>query len=108
MHGRRKIRRGRFASRRQEAMLGFRINRHENVTPSNERREYVVLGLLSLAAVVSTGILSLSYGTFFEPYFGRVPPLPSIALVVLVNVVSLSILHSHGWFEIYTRKSMRG
>ncbi|HEX4921552.1 MAG TPA: hypothetical protein VFV92_12530, partial [Candidatus Bathyarchaeia archaeon] len=44
----------------------------------------------------------------FEPYFGSIPPLPAIALVMLVGVVSLGFLRSRGWFEIYTRDSFRG
>src|SRR6266516_5163171 len=77
-------------------------------THSNERRQYVALGILSLAVAGLMGVLSLSRGTFFEPYFGSIPPLPAIALVILVGVVSLEFLHSRGWFEIYTADGIRG
>jgi len=57
-----------------------------------------------------TGILSLSQGgaRSFETYFGSIPPLLAIALTALAGFVSLAFLHSRGWFEIYTSKSVRG
>jgi hypothetical protein len=77
-------------------------------TPSNERRQYVALGALSLAVTGLMGILFLFRGTLFEPYFGSIPPLAAIALVILVGVVSLGFLRSRGWFEIYMGDSFRG
>jgi hypothetical protein len=78
-------------------------------TPSNERQQYMALAVLSLGAAGFTGILSLSQGTYFQPYFGRLNPLLAITLVIVLGVVSLRFLHSRGWFEIYTRmKSVRG
>ncbi len=91
---------------------------------TNERHQYVVFGVLSLTVAGLTGILLLSRDTiaqpylgsirvnpadFFQPFFGRIPPLLAIALVAVVGVASLGFLHSRGWFEIYTmRGSWRG
>jgi len=79
-------------------------------TPSHERRQYVAFGVLSLVAVGFTGILSLSQGgaRLFEAYLGSIPPLLAVALTALVGFVSLAFLHSRGWFEIYTSRSVRG
>lgn len=78
-------------------------------TSSNTRQQYLALAILSLGAAVCTGIVSLSHATFFQPYFGSIPPLLAITLITTVGFVSLGFLHSRGWFEIYTRKkSLRG
>lgn len=75
---------------------------------SDERRQYLALGALSLSVAGLTGILSLFRGALFGPYFGSTPPLAVIALVIFAGVVSLGFLRSRGWFEIYTRNSFRG
>lgn len=78
-------------------------------TPSNDRLRYLALAVLSLAAVGSTGILSLSQGHFFQPYFGPLHPMLAIILLSVLGVVSLRFLSSRGWFEIYSsRESLRG
>ena len=78
-------------------------------TPSNTRQQYLALAILSLGAAVCTGIVSLSHATFFQPYFGSIPPLLAITLITTVGFVSLGFLHSRGWFEIYARKKcLRG
>ena len=92
--------------------------REETVSPSmtritenasHEPLQYMALAVLSLGAAGATGILSLSYSTIFQPYFGNMHPLLALAVITLVGVVSLSFLRVRGWFEIYTRRhSLRG
>jgi hypothetical protein len=79
-------------------------------TPTHQRRQYVAFGVLSLVAAGFTGILSLSQdgARLFEAYFGIIPPLLAIAFTALVGFVSLGFLQSHGWFEVYTSRSVRG
>jgi hypothetical protein len=79
-------------------------------TPGHERRQYLAFGVLSLVAAGFTAALSLPQGgaRFFEAYFGSIPPLLAIALTALVGFGSLAFLHSRGWFEIYTSRSVRG
>ena len=77
-------------------------------TRPKDRRQYVALGALPLAVTGLTGILSLSRGAAFEPYFGGIPPLAAIAAVILAGAASLWFLRSRGWFEIYSTGSFRG
>ncbi len=78
-------------------------------TATNDRLQYAVAAVLAFGAAGATGILSLSEGSYFQPYFGNVHPLLVIALVTVLGVVSLSFLNSRGWFQIYaTRKSLKG
>ena len=77
-------------------------------TSSNERQQYRALAVLSFAVAGMMLILSLSRSALFKPYFGDVPPLTAITLVILAGVFSLGFLHSRGWFEIYTRDCFRG
>jgi hypothetical protein len=77
--------------------------------PSNGRRQYIVLAILSLAAAGATAILSLSQRNFFGPYFGNQNPLLVVAFVIPLCFLSLGFLRSHDWFEIYAaRKTLRG
>jgi hypothetical protein len=75
-------------------------------SPSNERAQWLVLAVLMLGTAVLTGFLSISPDRYFQPYFGRVPPLLVVGLVSLIRVVSLSFLRSHG-FEIYVKRKYR-
>lgn len=80
-----------------------------NTTPSNDRPQYLALGLVSLAVIGFTAILSLFPGRPFQPYFGNTHPLVVVALVTVAGVVSLVFLHSRGWFAIVsTGMSRRG
>ncbi len=67
-------------------------------TPTRQQRQYVAFGVLSLAAAGFTGILSLSPGgtTLFETYFGRIPPLLTIAVTTLAGFGSLAFLQTRG------------
>ena len=71
--------------------------------PSDERSQWMVLVVLFLGTAVLTGLLSVSQVRYFQPYFGRVPPLLVVSLVSLVGVVSLRFLRSRG-FAIYARQ----
>lgn len=78
-------------------------------TLTDQWRQYVAFGVLSLVAAGFTGLLALSQSaTFFEAYFGDIPPLLAIAVIALVGFASLAVLQSRGWFEIYTSRSGRG
>jgi len=91
---------------------------------TNEWQQYAAFGVLSLAVAALTGILLMSRDTitksflgivpgnpagFFPPFIGSIHPLLAFALVAVVGVASLGLLHSRGWFEIYTMKgSLQG
>ena len=75
-------------------------------SPSNERAQWLVLAVLCLGTAVLTELLSIFQGRYFQPYFGRIPPLLAVSLVSLVGVVSMSFLRSHG-FEIYAKRENR-
>ena len=77
-------------------------------TTTHGRRQYVAFGVLSLAAVGCTGVLSLSQGgaRLFEPYFLGVPPLLALAATAVVGAASVAFLRSRFGFEIWT--SARG
>jgi uncharacterized membrane protein len=72
--------------------------------PSN-RVQYTVLAVLSLMTLASAGVLSLSNGAFFRPYFGPVNPLLAAGLVIALGFVCLRFLHSRGWFEIFAGRA---
>ena len=75
-------------------------------SPSNERAQWLVLAVLFLGTAVLTGLLSISPDRYFQPYFGRVPPLLVVSLASLIGGVSLRILRSHG-FETYAKGESR-
>lgn len=60
--------------------------------PPNERLQYRVLTVLSLVAIVATGILSLYQDPFFQAYFESIDPLLAMVLVAGLGVVSLGFL----------------
>jgi hypothetical protein len=76
--------------------------------PTN-KLQYAVLSALSLMALASVGVLSVSNGAFFRPYFGSINPLLAAGLVIALGFVCLRFLHSRGWFEIFAgRATLRG
>jgi hypothetical protein len=66
----------------------------------HERKQYLVLGLVSIAAISCTAIVSLFPGTPFQPYLGTINPLVAIVGVVLVGVAALVLLETRRWFVI--------
>ena len=46
-------------------------------------------------------ILSVSNSAFFRPYFGKIPPLAVIGLLIPVGALCLYILYSKGWFYVF-------
>lgn len=79
-------------------------------TRSNDRRQYLAFGVLSLAAAAFTGILLLVQdgARFFAPYFRTLPPLLAILITIALGFVSLGFLVSRGWFQIRSAKMLRG
>ena len=78
-------------------------------TLDNKRLQYMALGLVSLGVIGFTAILSMFPGMPFQKYFGGINPLLAVALVTVAGAVSLSVLHSRGWFTIVsTGKSRQG
>ena len=89
---------------------------------SLDRRQYAAFGVISLAAIGLTAILSFSRATisepylgnipgspsgFFEPFFGDLPPLLMVSAIAVVGAFSLGYLYSRGWFEILPEKGVR-
>jgi hypothetical protein len=68
----------------------------------------MALALVSLVAAGATGILCLFRSTCFRPYFGTINPLLAVALIIVLGTACLRLLHSRGWFEIYTRATPAG
>lgn len=78
-------------------------------TRLHDRGQYLALAILFLGAVGFTGILSLSQGQWFQPYFGNLHPLLVVTVTGVLGSLSLRFLFSHGWFEIFTgRDSLKG
>ena len=78
-------------------------------TPPGDRLQPIMLAVLPLVTIGFTGILSLSPGNFFQPYFGPLHPLFAVVLISVLGVASLRILSSRGWFAIFrSRESLRG
>lgn len=67
----------------------------------NLQRQYVAFAVLSIGTLVAAGILSLFEGAVFQPYFGIIKPQFAIGIGVALGFVSLTILYTRGWFEIY-------
>ncbi len=76
----------------------------------SERQQYVAFGVLSLAAAVFTGLLSLSRSgaRFFAPYYGTIPPLLAIVIGTALGLASMGFLLSRGWFQIRGAMTLRG
>ncbi len=80
-----------------------------SLTPSHVRLRYIALAILPLGAVGFTGTPSLAQNHFFQPYFGRRHPLLAVSLISVLGIVSLHLLYSRDWFEIYAdRASLSG
>ncbi|MDH5667491.1 MAG: hypothetical protein OEY86_05720 [Nitrospira sp.] len=74
-----------------------------------DRRQNLVVVLLSLGAIGFTGILSYSSTPVFQPFFRNIPPVLAVSVISVLGVVSLGVLSSSGWFEMYSRKEgLRG
>jgi hypothetical protein len=69
--------------------------------PTNERLQYLVYLGLSLGVAGFTSILYLQDNLFFQKFFGRINPLVTIVIIVLLGGVLLSFLLSRSWFTIY-------
>lgn len=78
-------------------------------TRLHDRGQHLALAILFLGAVGFTGILSLSQGQWFQPYFGNLHPLLVVTVTGVLGSLSLRFLFSHGGFEIFTgRDSLKG
>lgn len=75
---------------------------------SSERQQYTALGVLSVAAVALTGLLSVSpVAGLFEPYFGSIAPLLAIGITAALGFVVLGYLLSRG-FRIRATRTWHG
>lgn len=84
------------------------MTRHPSIA-WGDRRRYLVVAISSLGAIGFTGILSLSSGNFFQPYFRNISPPLAVTMISVLGVVSLGFLSSRRWFEICSRReSLRG
>lgn len=59
----------------------------------SHHRSLVAFVLLALAAAFATALLARWDPGVFQPYFGRLPPLPVLAIVVAVGGVALRLLY---------------
>jgi hypothetical protein len=73
------------------------------------RPQWLTVAILSLVAVVSTALLSLSDHNFFQPYFGPINPLLGVLLASVLGTGALASLRAGGWFQIFMgREGLRG
>ncbi len=80
-----------------------------SATRSNTRLQYLVLGVLSLAAIVLTATSTRFSGRPFQRYMGTVNPLLVLGAVTVAGFLALGFLRSRGWFVIFSRDaSWRG
>ena len=68
--------------------------------PYETRLQVAAFAALSLFAFGLVALLSLSHGDFFQPYFGKIRPLPAIAIVIVTGAASLYVLYAGGWFKV--------
>lgn len=74
-----------------------------------DRRQYLVIVILSFGAIGFTAILLLFPSNVFQPYFWNISPPLAVAMISVLGVVSLGFLSSRRWFEICSRReSLRG
>ena len=71
------------------------------------RNQFWVLGILVVAVLGATGILSLSSNSLFERFIRGVPPFLAILLSTLLGFMALSFLLSKGWFAIHKKYLFR-
>lgn len=89
---------------------------------SGNMREVLAFGAASLGALVLTGILSLASADisqpyldtiatepadFFQPFFGDIPPLLAVGVIVVIGAASLGFLVSRGWFTILPERGLK-
>jgi len=64
-------------------------------------RQVAAYAAIALGSAGCVAILSISSSAYFRPYFGRIPPLAAIALLIPVGAVCLYLLYSKGWFYVF-------
>ena len=71
------------------------------------RLQVAAFAALSLAAFGFVVILSFWQAEAFQPYFGRIPPLVAITLVIVAGALSMRRLYVGGWFRVVNPRMAR-
>ncbi|KAB1186931.1 MULTISPECIES: hypothetical protein [Haloferax] len=71
------------------------------------RKQYLLFGLLSLAILGCVGVLTAVTPQVFLPYFGSLHPMLAILGVIALGVVLMTLVLSRGWFAVYTPGPLR-